>query len=82
MNKPAIPPEAARLIEAAELALIRAADGAEAIRLLMGQYRGGGAGADAARNAAGWAAAKLAADVQEATNALDDIHFPRGEVRE
>ena len=81
MNKPAIPPEAARLIEAAELALIRAADGAEAIRLLTENYRSG-QNADAARNAAGWAAAKLAADVQEATNALDDIHFPRGEVRE
>lgn len=82
MNKPMIEGEAARLVYHAEAALIRAADGAEAIRLLMGQYRGGGAGADAARNAAGWCADKLAADIEAATNALDQLRFDRAEAAE
>lgn len=81
MNKPMIEGEAARLVHDAEAALIRAADGAEAIRLLMGQYRGGAAG-DAARNAAGWCAGKLAADIEAAADALDRLKFDRAEAAE
>lgn len=77
MSGPEIACNAARLVYDAEAALIRCADGAEAIRLLMGQYRGGGAGADAARNAAGWCAEKLAADIEAASGALDRIRFDR-----
>lgn len=81
MSGPKIEGEAARLAHHAEAALIRAADGAEAIRLLMSTYRGGAAG-DAARNAAGWCAVKLADDIEAATNALDQLRFDRAEVAE
>lgn len=78
MSKPGeITGDAALRVYEAEAALIRCAAGAEAIKLLMGQYRGGGADADSARNAAGWCAENLSADILAAVNALDAIEFDR-----
>ena len=82
MSKPDdITGEPARMVRDAEHFLIRAADGVTAIKLLVEQYRGGGAGADAARNAVDWCAANLSADIESAAFALDQIHFDRTAVQ-
>lgn len=78
MSKPDdITGEPARMVRDAEHFLIRAADGVTAIKLLAEQYRRAGAEADAARNAIGWCASTLSADIESAAFALDQIEFDR-----